>query len=260
LGGAVAAGLAGPARSWRGAVRDSVLGVELANGRGERLRFGGQVMKNVAGYDVSRLQVGAFGTLGLLLSISVRLLPRPEAEQTRVFELTASEALGRCRDWARQPLPLSGTCHHAGRLFVRLSGASAAVTAAAARLGGEAHADEGFWPALRDHRHPFFEATGEVLWRAVVPPAAPVTNAAALIGWGGAERWHWRPPGDTSAAAEAAAAGGHARPFDGGFGYRDGPHLPEPERRLGARLRDAFDPERILNRNLGEAPEQDHAD
>ncbi|MFW6094392.1 MAG: glycolate oxidase subunit GlcE, partial [Pseudomonadota bacterium] len=123
LGGAVACGLSGPGRPWRGAVRDAVLGVEMVNGLGEHLRFGGQVMKNVAGYDVSRLQTGAFGTLGVLLAVSVRVMPVPAAEETRVFELDARAALERCRAWARGPYPITATAHLDGRLHVRLSGA-----------------------------------------------------------------------------------------------------------------------------------------
>jgi glycolate oxidase FAD binding subunit len=275
LGGAIACGLSGPGRPWRGAVRDAVLGVELANGRGERLRFGGQVMKNVAGYDVSRLQVGAFGTLGLLLSVSVKVLPRPATEQTRVFELDARVALAHCRAWARQPHPISATCHFDGRLRVRLSGAAPAVADAAAQLGGEPEPDEQFWEALRDHRLAFLaEAATESalasnsdegarsLWRCSMPPAADAPLDACLVSWAGAERW-WRPVGEASATmAAVAAAGGNARPFDRRFGMR-AYGLSAAAARYSLRLRQAFDPGGVLNPALAPRPpelEVQHAD
>jgi len=257
LGGAVAAGLSGPGRPWRGAVRDALLGVELVNGRGEVLRFGGQVMKNVAGYDVSRLQAGAFGTLGLLLAVSVKVLPRPTAEQSRVFELSSAEALKCCRAWARRPYPITATCYHRGQLRVRLSGAEAAVAQAAAQLGGEDDGSSGFWPALRDQRLEFFAEPG--LWRTSVPPAATLPAEDCLVSWGGAERW-WRPGNAESARRRAAAQGGHARPFDGSFGVRSGPHLTRAEAQVSERLRQAFDPHRVFNRSLTSTAEADFAD
>ncbi|MDZ7669743.1 MAG: glycolate oxidase subunit GlcE [Gammaproteobacteria bacterium] len=257
LGGAVAAGLSGPGRPWRGALRDALLGVELLNGRGEVLRFGGQVMKNVAGYDVSRLQAGAFGTLGLLLAVSVKVLPRPSVERTRVFELPPAEALVCCRAWARRPYPITATCYHRGQLRVRLSGAEAAVTQAAAQLGGDDDTSSGFWPALRDQRLEFFAEPG--LWRTSVPPAAALPAEDCLVTWGGAERW-WRPGDRQAARRQAAAQGGYARPYDGSFGVRTGAHLSGAESRLSERLRQAFDPHRVFNRNLTSTAEADLAD
>lgn len=258
LGGAIACGLSGPGRPWRGAVRDAVLGVELLNGRGEVLRFGGQVMKNVAGYDISRLQAGAFGTLGVLLALSIKVLPQPGVERTRVFELDAAAALASCRAWARRPHPISACCIHQGLLRVRLSGAESAVAAAAVELGGEDDNDPGFWTALRDQRLDFFAAPG--LWRASLPPAAPLWNDAdTLVSWAGAERW-WRPADPAAAQRRAAAHGGYARPFDGAFGRRDGVHMDAAQRRLGERLRKAFDPHGVFNRELSVCSEAAHAD
>ena len=137
LGGAVAAGLSGPARPYAGAARDFVLGTRVLNGRGEALRFGGEVMKNVAGYDVSRLMTGAFGTLGVLLEVSLKVLPRPARVRTLAFEMSAEEAIARCNAWAAKPLPITGACHHDGRLYVRLAGTAGGVAAAADALGGE---------------------------------------------------------------------------------------------------------------------------
>jgi glycolate oxidase FAD binding subunit len=238
-------------------VRDSVLGAEVVNGRGERLAFGGQVMKNVAGYDVSRLQVGAFGTLGLLLAVSVKVLPRPRAEHTLAFDVDVADALAWVRRWAREPWPITATAWVDGRLTVRLSGAEAAVADAAARLGGSTLADPAWWATLRDHRHGFFgRCEGRVLWRAIVPAAAPAAPADdALVTWAGAERWSWREEGNSGPGTDATAHGGHARPFDATFGRRDGVHLPNAERLVSARLRDAFDPQRLFNRHLSDLGE-----
>jgi glycolate oxidase FAD binding subunit len=156
VGGAVAAGIAGPGRAWRGGARDAVLGVQMINGLAERLSFGGQVMKNVAGFDVSRLQAGAFGMLGLLLELSLKVLPLPQAEQTLCLELPAEDAHGRMLDWVREPHPITATAWLDGVLWVRLSGAEAAVSQAVSAFGGEVQPDNAFWPSLRDHRLPFF--------------------------------------------------------------------------------------------------------
>lgn len=266
LGGAVACGLSGPGRPWRGAVRDMVLGVEMVNGRGERLCFGGQVMKNVAGYDVSRLQAGTFGTLGLLLSVSVKVLPRPEAEQTRVFALDARAALARCRAWSRRPLPITATSYLDGRLRVRLSGAEQAVAEAAVQLGGEVEPDARFWEALRDHRLEFFAGTPSgpssskhpwypacALWRCSMPPAAEFPLADCLVNWAGAERW-WRLDANPEPAMAALTAlGGSARAFDGRYGLRSS-GLSATEARYATRLKLAFDPGGILNPLLALRP------
>ena len=142
IGGAVAAGLSGPARPYAGAVRDFVLGTRVLNGKGESLRFGGEVMKNVAGYDVSRLMTGAFGTLGVLLEVSLKVLPRPARVCTVVLEASAGEAVARCNAWAAKPLPITGACHDGERLRVRLAGTAGGVAAAIDAIGGEAVGDE----------------------------------------------------------------------------------------------------------------------
>ncbi|MFA9459463.1 glycolate oxidase subunit GlcE [Thiohalorhabdus methylotrophus] len=218
VGGMVAAGLAGPRRPWGGAVRDAVLGARLLNGSGEVLRFGGEVMKNVAGYDLSRLMAGSLGTLGVLLEVSLKVLPRPAMVCTRVLELDGREALERLAPWGRQPLPVTGAAHLDGRLYLRLAGNEAAVTEAGERLGGEEPADgTGFWMDLREQRLPFF--AGETpLWRLSVPPAAPLGEGREplLIDWGGAQRWlRSEAPAETIREA-AGEAGGHAVLFRGG--------------------------------------------
>jgi glycolate oxidase FAD binding subunit len=247
LGGALASGLSGPARPWQGAVRDAVLGVEILTGTGQRLRFGGQVMKNVAGYDVSRLMVGAFGTLGVLLSASVRLLPRPELETTCVLELDREAALDRVVRLGRSAEPVNGTCHVGDRLYVRFAGTTAAVRKAAQRFGGErtTSADD-FWHSVRDHHHPFFRQ--RPVWRFSVPCATryPALDAEWLTEWGGAQRWCITTSAPKRIFSLARELGGHA------IGFRDAPATFAPldrvSQRYHARLKTAFDPARILNR------------
>ena len=169
LGGALASGLSGPARPWRGSVRDAVLGVEIVNGRGQRLRFGGSVMKNVAGYDVSRLMVGARGMLGVILSASVRVLPMPATEATLAVACDAGEAGRLVRDLARRPLPITATCYFANTLHLRLSGSAASVASARSALGLGEPGDPTLWAAVRDHAHPFFGDSAGTITRLALP-------------------------------------------------------------------------------------------
>jgi len=250
LGGAIAAGLAGPRRASSGGVRDFVLGARLLDGKGEVLRFGGQVMKNVAGYDVSRMLAGSLGTLGLLLEMSVKVLPRPVAETTLRLEMGEAEAIRRLNEWGGQPLPVSSSCWHDGRLWLRLSGARAAVDAALRLIGGQMD-EEGaaFWEALREQRLPFF-AGEDALWRLSLPsttgPLLP--GSAQLIEWGGAQRW-LRGGQDAAAIRRAAAgAGGHATLFRGGDKAAGVFHPLQPAvARIHAGLKAAFDPAGIYN-------------
>ena len=254
LGGVVAAGLSGPRRASAGAVRDFVLGVQLMDGEGRLLRFGGRVMKNVAGYDVARLQAGSLGTLGLITEVSLKVLPRPAEELTLRFELPQPAALARLHGWAARPLPLSGSCWHSGVLLLRLSGARAAVQGAAAGLGGERVAEGEaavFWEQLREQRHAFFDAAGGPLWRLSVPATTPALAlpAPTLIEWGGALRW---VRGEADARAAAVAAGGHATRFRSGDGdprRADGVFQPlDPVvLRIHRDLKRAFDPHGVFN-------------
>ena len=189
IGGAVASGFSGPGRPWLGSMRDCVLGLELVNGQGQRMQFGGQVMKNVAGYDVSRLNAGAFGGLGLILSVSLRLNPLSAHERTLGFEMDAQAALAFCRENARKPHPITATFWHEGRLLVRLSGTENALTVAQERLGGEEQDD--VWRSIRDHRHEAFaqEPAGELV-RLICPPNTPMDEIVPLAWeWGGGLRW-----------------------------------------------------------------------
>lgn len=251
IGGMVASGLSGPRRPWAGSVRDYVLGVACVSGRGEVLRFGGRVMKNVAGYDVSRLMTSALGTLGIVVETSFKVLPVPTAESTRAFELTEEGAIEFMRNVGVTPLPVSATAYHDGRLLVRLSGSEAGVRAGETRLGGEPVADgAAFWKSLRDQAHPFFDGDAP-LWRLSLPPAAPPLNldGPSLSEWGGALRW---VRGEHHDLVELNAA---LAPYRGNAGlYRHGDRsgdvfaAPDPvTRRLYQRLKEQFDPDRIIN-------------
>jgi glycolate oxidase FAD binding subunit len=244
LGGMVAAGLSGPRRPWGGAVRDAVLGVKLLNGRGEVLRLGGQVMKNVAGYDLSRLMTGALGTLGVMLEVSLKVLPRPAEERTLVFELDAAAAAARQIEWGRRPLPLSATLYHAGRLRVRLSGSSQGVRAAAAVLGGE-ETDSAIWADVREQRLAFFQAR-EPLWRISLPPAAPALAGEILSEWGGALRWLVSTEPAESIRRRVVALGGHATCFRGPVDQVFQPLSP-PLLALHQRVKQALDPHGLFN-------------
>jgi glycolate oxidase FAD binding subunit len=252
LGGCVAAGLSGPRRASAGSVRDYVLGAKLIDGRGQLLAFGGQVMKNVAGYDVSRLLAGSLGTLGLILEVSLKVLPRPLAERTLKLELPQAKALESLNRWAGRPLPLSASAWQDGELHLRLSGAESAIRAAAEKLGGEMLAPEAaatYWTALREQTGAFF-AGDESLWRLSLPSNAPETGLPGrqLIEWGGALRWL---KGDADAATvrgAAARAGGHATLFRA----REKPAgafapLAPALARLHRELKSSFDPAGILN-------------
>lgn len=257
LGGAVAAGLSGPARVYTGAVRDFVLGCQIVDGTGQVLNFGGRVIKNVAGYDVSRLMAGAMGTLGLITEVALKVLPRPAATLTLQFECDEAAALARMNAWAGQPLPLTATSWHAGLLSVRLGGAASAVRAARAKLGGEVlDAADDFWARLRDHRAAFFGRIppGHALWRIALPSTAPAF-AACLPGdgstewieWGGALRWIVCDASAETVREAAHAAGGHATRFSPGDAVAFTP-LPPALLTIHKNLKARFDPAGILNR------------
>jgi glycolate oxidase FAD binding subunit len=250
IGGAVAAGLSGPRRPYAGSLRDFVLGTRIVNGKGEDLAFGGRVIKNVAGYDVSRLMSGALGTLGVITEVSFKVLPRPATEITLGYALAQVEATERVNTWAGQPLPLSATAWLGGRLLVRLSGAESAVRAARAKMGGDEATDlPDFWSALRDHRIAFF-AEPRPLWRlSVKPTAAPIpTPHHQLVEWGGGLRWVSGEM-DASEVREAAQrAGGHATLFRHGEKSAGVFHPLQPALlKIHRRLKEAFDPFGILN-------------
>lgn len=277
VGGMVACGLAGPARAVAGGVRDHVLGVQMLNGKGEWLTFGGQVMKNVAGYDVSRVLAGSMGSLAVLTDVSLKVLPQAPAEVTLACHLPQAQALALLHRWGAQPLPLNASCwvhdttaHPAQEmLFVRLRGAVAAVDAAVPRmcadvaaLGGQAAAMAqtqavADWSACRDQRLPFFTPPDAdmALWRLSLPQTAPVLDlpCAPLIEWHGALRWLWAPLSTANELrAIAAQAGGHATLFrvplqvQGDMPSVFSP-LPAAQQRIQRELQKQFDPHGVFN-------------
>jgi glycolate oxidase FAD binding subunit len=253
VGGAVAAGLAGPRRASAGAVRDFVLGVRLLDGRGQDLSFGGQVMKNVAGYDVSRAMTGALGTLGVIAEVSLKVLPVPVAEATLRFELPQDRAIEAMNQWAGRPLPLSATAYADGDLTVRLSGAAAAVRAAREKLGGtlvEPELAERFWRSIRDQTEAFFGGA-EPLWRVALPSATPPLGLEGrlLVEWCGALRWLASNAEARHVREVAVRAGGHATLFRGGDKSVGVFHPLAPAvATIHRRLKAEFDPRGVLNR------------
>lgn len=248
VGGCVASGLSGPRRPYAGAVRDYLLGVTLIDGRGESLRFGGQVMKNVAGFDTFRLQAGAMGTLGLITEVSFKVLPAPEADETRVFEVDAAAAIATMNQLAGQPLPLAGAVHHAGRMMLRLAGNPAAVRAALAKLAGEPLPDAAaFWTSIREQTHPFF-AGDAPLWRLAVKPTAPPLAGDALIDGGGGLQWLRSTQPVDVLRSLASQHGGHATAFRNGLRAQAFQPPAAAVMALHRRLKATFDPAGILNR------------
>jgi len=257
LGGMVAAGLSGPRRQAAGALRDFVLGVKIMDGRGEVLAFGGQVMKNVAGYDVSRLMAGSLGTLGIILEVSLKAQPLPLAEATLKLELPEDKAIEALNKWGGKPLPVSASAWTGGELCVRLSGAAAAVASAREKIGGERVDDERarrFWDGIREQSDPFFRNTMEIaapLWRISVPSTTPPLKLPGepLLEWGGALRWHCSQADARTVREAAKRAGGHATLFRGGDKSVGVFQPPAPAlMKIHKALKREFDPQGIFNR------------
>ncbi|MGQ0622411.1 MAG: glycolate oxidase subunit GlcE [Panacagrimonas sp.] len=256
IGGCIAAGLAGPRRMNAGAPRDFVLGAVVMDARGEVLHFGGQVMKNVAGYDVARLMAGSLGILGVILEVSIKLLPRPPAEATLAFETDQATAIRQLNEWAGQPLPISASAWHRGKLHLRLSGATAAVDKACRTLSGSPVGSQDaleFWTDLREQRLAFFAGRepGQTLWRFALPSTAPVLalDEDTLIEWGGLQRWVCSTRSAGQMRDLARKAGGHVVAFrraDERVPVFDRPG--EPLLAIHRRLKNAFDPQRVFNR------------
>jgi len=250
LGGTIACNLSGPRRPWVGAARDFVLGTRVLNGKGEILSFGGEVMKNVAGYDVSRLMTGAMGTLGVLLEVSLKVLPRPEQSTTLVQPASLAEAQQTIAHWSARPLPLSAICFHGDSLYVRLAGSPNSVSAASRIMGGEQLPEgEAFWQAVREQRHDFF-SQDRPLWR--ISLAADAGELAlegdTFYDWGGALRWLYTDAPVQQVRQAAQQYDGHATLFRA-MAPRDEVFHPLPDQlmRLHRTLKQAFDPHRVFN-------------
>jgi glycolate oxidase FAD binding subunit len=253
LGGAVAAGLSGPRRQAAGALRDFVLGVKIMDGRGAVLSFGGQVMKNVAGYDVSRLMVGSLGTLGIILEVSLKVLPLPVAEATLRLELPEDKTIETLNRWGGKPLPISASAWTGGELRLRLSGAASAVRAAREKIGGQpldAAQAERFWAGIREHTDPYFRNDAP-LWRVSVPSTMPPLKLEGqpMIEWGGALRWVFSHADARTVRETAKRQGGHATLFRGGdksLGVFQ--PLALALMKIHRELKREFDPQGIFNR------------
>ncbi|MDQ5906345.1 MAG: glycolate oxidase binding subunit [Pseudomonadota bacterium] len=253
VGGMVAAALSGPRRAAVGAVRDYVLGVKMIDGKGELLSFGGQVMKNVAGYDVPRLMAGSLGTLGLIAEVALKVLPLPVAGMTLRFAMGETEALEKLNAWGGKPLPIAASAWHDGALTIRLAGAVAAVRSARQSLGGEEVGDAGaFWQSVREQSHDFFSGQ-DPLWRVSVASVTPplCQPGATLIEWGGALRWL---RGDLDAPllrALASSAGGHATLYRANDALKTAvgtfQPLSAPLHKIHRNLKQAFDPNGVFN-------------
>ncbi len=252
LGGCVAAGLSGPGRAGAGALRDFILGAKIVDGRGRVLSFGGQVMKNVAGYDVSRLLAGSLGTLGLIAEVSLKVLPRAPATLTLRLDMPQARAIDALNGWAGRPLPISASAWHDGGLMLRLAGSGAALGHAAGAIGGEAvaAAEAGsFWQSIREQSHAFFVGP-EPLWRIAVPTITPPLELPGrqLVEWNAGLRW-LKSECEPRAVREAAQrVKGHATLFRAAQRQAAAFTPLEPiALRLHRELKAVFDPAGILN-------------
>lgn len=246
LGGIIACGFSGPRRGFTCAARDAVLGTNIINGKGELLKFGGQVMKNVAGYDVSRLMVGAQGTLGVLLDISVKVVPKPESEATLIFDMSFADAQQKLRSWILHGHPISASCSENHQLKIRLSSTENSVAQAQKILGGEA-ADLEIWQQLRDQSHDFF-ASHKNIWRISMPPATPLfsDDKKQLIEWNGALRWI---ESEDDMFELAKQHGGHATRYTLNTDHAEQVFQPlaKPMLKIQQKLKASFDPKNIFN-------------
>ncbi len=264
VGGMVASGLSGPRRASAGSVRDFVLGTRLIDAQGQLLQFGGRVMKNVAGYDVSRLLCGSLGILGVIAEVSIKVLPQPLSTETISLQLSEAEALNKMNEWAAKPLPITATAWHDGQLFIRLAGAVNATRAARQQLGGERLSDSAadqWWESLREQTHAFFSSfqRAQRLWRFSLPSTAPslsqpgtaIRPEPCLIEWNGAQRWMITDAKPEEMQALAKRLGGSAMIF------RNGPFVSPAARfapldavtlKIHRQLKQSFDPMGIFNR------------
>lgn len=250
IGGTLACNLSGPARPWGGSIRDAVLGIKLINGSGEHLNMGGQVLKNVAGYDVSRMQAGAMGTLGIITQLSFKVMPKPLASLTLVQEMDAEQAIETMNQLAGKAKPLTGACWLDNKLYLRLSGAQSAIDGTLTQWAGELlDNDAQFWHSLREQQLDFF-AGDEPLWRFSVNSSAAhfYPDKHWLIDWGGSQRWLRGPQSREALEREASKARGQVGLFRGGDRSVEVFHPQSAAlQKIHQRLKQSFDPESIFN-------------
>jgi glycolate oxidase FAD binding subunit len=247
VGGMVASGLSGPRRPWGGAVRDFVLGCRIVTGTGKHLRFGGEVMKNVAGYDVSRLIAGSFGALGLITEASLKVLPKPRATLSLAQTMSAEAAISKISKWRSEGVPVTGACHIQDTLYVRIEGGDGSVKAARELVGGEETSYE-FWIALREFQLPFF-SDSRPLWRLSLPASAPHINlpGTVMTDWGGSQRWLKSYESQEIIREIAQRHGGHASCYTPGVTDQPFHPLPGSLMKLHQRLKEELDPRAIFN-------------
>lgn len=258
IGGTIISGLSGPARLAKGPVKDYLLGCTLIDGRGQLLHFGGTVMKNVAGYDVSRVLPGSMGTLGLAVDLSIKVMPKAIAQTTIQLEMNMNEAIRQVNEWLSTPLPINASVYLDGTLYIRLRGAQAAISKALEVLNGKTVADKTaarLWNQIRDQEHKFFKTDGDI-WRLSVPPTTPdlALEGESLIEWGGGLRWLKPAEGVTTEMIRRVTerVGGHATLYlsHDFSGKPDTFHTPQRAMfDLQKRLKEQFDPAGIFNRN-----------
>ena len=249
IGGTLATGFSGPSRPYAGSIRDHVLGTHIINGKGEYLRFGGEVMKNVAGYDIARLMAGSMGTLGPVMQVSLKVLPKPQLSTTLVFEQSRQQALLTMNSLGDNPMPVTGACFWDEKVYIRLSGSEAGVRSASTKLGGDHQSEhEQIWTQLRELKHPFFNNTLP-LWRISLPALTDFEiEGRSLIDWGGQQWWLFSNESISNIRLAANKAGGHATLFRGGDRQAEVFHpLPPAMASIQSCIRRAFDPVGIFN-------------
>lgn len=254
IGGTIACAMAGPAKPYLGGTRDYILGCHILNGRGELLKFGGEVMKNVAGYDVSRLMTGAMGTLGVLMDVSIKVLPTPEQSITLAYPTDAASAIEEMQTLAGLGLPVTASAYIGDTLYTRVSGTEASITASAKKIKGELSDQPDLWRELREQTLPFFDLTeNQTLWRISTPALTPPLNLNGewLYDWAGMQRWLITEDSASSVRSIAQSAGGHATIFRSTDALKraEGTFhpLPGPLLALHKRLKQEFDPNGVFN-------------
>ena len=250
LGGLIACGLSGPRRAYSSSIRDCVLGTHIINGKAEYLEFGGKVMKNVAGYDTSRLMCGALGTLGIIMQASLRVSPKPQHELTTVIECSQTEAISKLHYWTQSHLPITASFHFENQLYIRLEGLQITVLNSYKKIGGEAlSSSESFWKSIKNHQHDFFKSEMP-LWKLLVPHNSPALSIAGdmSIEWNGGLRWLLSNEANKEIMDACTQARGTATLFKTASKPENFlPNLSPNLKKLHINLKNAFDPENILN-------------